>query len=157
MHKPVDRIDRKPVGLTGEFRFRTQRFTGKQILQVGFMYEVRRYTYSNELQDPDWPFTTEIEWQDANTREAMMLSIGQAPFPSKNPVVYLDVDQYRQLLKDYPDEFLKGGYVKTKTSPTNNRHGGSGFCDHDWFYSPDGGPGIGDGYFCRHCGAAKDA
>lgn len=28
-------------------------------------------------------------------------------------------------------------------------------CEHEWFFSADGGPGIGEGWFCNKCGCAK--
>lgn len=174
MHKPVARIDRKPVGLTGEFRFRTQRFTGKQILQVGFMYEVRRYTYSNELQDPDWPFTTEIEWQDAEPREAMMLVVGQSPFPSKK----LDIGdaKFDKEIAEFRIRRRKreqdNGILRPSEAPMWGDCSGLGepydpdetprvkkteVCEHHWerricpdIYQPD--------YFvCTKCNATKDA
>ena len=83
MHQPTMRTHRKRVGLTGDIRFRKQRLTGKQILQVAVVYEVTKYRYPHELIDQNREFTTEVEWEDADASMALRVSVGFTPFERK--------------------------------------------------------------------------
>lgn len=83
MHMPTLKTNRKRVGMTGDIRFRKQRFTGRMILQVAMLYEVIKYRYPRELTDPNTPFTTEVEWEDADASAALRVSCGFPPFERK--------------------------------------------------------------------------
>lgn len=83
MHMPALKTHRKRVGMTGDIRFRKQRFTGRMILQVAMLYEVVKYRYPWDLKDENLPFTTEVEWEDADASAALRVSCGLAPFERK--------------------------------------------------------------------------
>lgn len=80
MHMPALKISRKRIGVTGDIRFRKQWFTGKQILQVAVIYEVRKWRYPWDLKDENLPFKTEVEWEDADASVGLRVSTGMAPF-----------------------------------------------------------------------------
>lgn len=83
MHMPAIQTDRKRIGLTGDIRFRKQWFTRKMILQVAVIYEVTKWRYLSERNNPDTPFTTEVEWEDADASAALRVSCGFPPFERK--------------------------------------------------------------------------
>lgn len=83
MHMPAIQTDRKRIGLTGDIRFRKQWFTRKMILQVAVIYEVTKWRYPSERGNPDTPFTTEVEWEDADASAALRVSCGLPPFERK--------------------------------------------------------------------------
>lgn len=85
MHQPVMKTHRKRIGLTGDIRVRTQRFTGKQILQVAVIYEVMDYRYPHELKrkTENSEFRTEVEWEDADASAGLRLACGFPPFERK--------------------------------------------------------------------------
>jgi hypothetical protein len=93
MHMPAMQTDRKRIGLTGDIRFRKQWFTRKMILQVAVIYEVRKWRYPSQLKDENHPFTTEVEWEDADASAALRVMFRLPPFgnmidftPSKFPM-----------------------------------------------------------------------
>lgn len=83
MHMPRLQTDRKRIGLTGDIRFRKQWFTRKMILQVAVIYEVKKWRYPSQLKDENHPFTTEVEWEDADASTALRVSCGFVPFERK--------------------------------------------------------------------------
>jgi len=139
MHQPVVKTDRRAVGPTGEFRFRQQRFTGKQILQVAILYEIREWQRPHELQDPDWPFKSEVEWQDANAQVAMMLSVGQPPFPRKTSVLSANPVATAHDLEEW-----------------RKKHGITPPCDHHWIRHACPDIHQSDYFVCPKCNATKE-
>lgn len=83
MHMPIEQSQRKRVGLTGDIRFRKQRFTGKMVLQVAVIYEVKKWRYPRDLDRTDLPTTTEVEWEDADASAALRVATGSDPFERK--------------------------------------------------------------------------
>lgn len=83
MHMPIQQTDRKRIGLTGDIRFRKQWFTRKMILQVAVIYEVTKWHYPSERDNPDTPFTTEVEWEDADGSAALRVMFRLPPFGPK--------------------------------------------------------------------------
>jgi hypothetical protein len=53
------------------------------ILQVAVIYEVVKYRYPQELTDPNTPFTTEVEWEDADGSAALRVMFRLPPFGPK--------------------------------------------------------------------------
>lgn len=133
MHQPTLQTHRKRVGMTGDIRFRSQWFTGRQILQVAIIYEVTKYRYPHELTDPNRMFTTEVEWEDADASAALRLSCGFPPFERKKEAT--------------PELSINWMRCRGHEVPKS--------CNHEWFFSASGGPGIEEGEFCRFCGIKR--
>ena len=140
MHQPTLRTHRKRVGMTGDIRFRSQWFTGRQILQVAIIYEVTKYRYPHELTAPNRMFTTEVEWEDADASAALRLSCGFPPFERK---------------KADPPHTLRPSQAPMWGAGSCSREFGPKTCKHEWFFSAGGGPGIEEGEFCRFCGIKR--
>lgn len=99
MHQPRLQKHRRRIGPNGDFRFRQQRFTGRQILQVAIVFEVVSYFYPWERDDPNTPFVSEVEWEDAAPREAMMLSMGAPPFSRRE--VKMSVADAKKIVEEW--------------------------------------------------------
>lgn len=57
----------------------------------------------------------------------------------------VNLEEARSAYREYNGEPEQAGVRKDDTQ----------VCGHEWFFSADGGPGIGEGHFCARCGVSK--
>lgn len=144
------------AGITGVKRFRRQKFTGLQILQVEVLHRIEHFQHG-ELRRLTWG----VEWQDANDMQAAQIALG-ASFekPGKtiasidaegkcfdgagNVIAYRRPDGIRWVTDD-PVPYQK------EAESTGDIRGGNRNCMHDWASAGDEAP---FGWsMCRKCRA----